>query len=41
MENHPIPLEGDLAHKDMGNAATIKNGDVQVSVVNRNTTQWI
>jgi redox-sensitive bicupin YhaK (pirin superfamily) len=26
-----IPLEGDLAHKDsMGNAATIKNGDVQV-----------
>ena len=31
MEIITIPLEGDLAHKDsMGNAATIKNGDVQV-----------
>jgi redox-sensitive bicupin YhaK (pirin superfamily) len=33
MEIITIPLEGDLAHKDsMGNAATIKNGDVQVSM---------
>jgi len=31
MEIITIPLEGDLAHKDsMGNAATIKTGDVQV-----------
>jgi redox-sensitive bicupin YhaK (pirin superfamily) len=31
MEIITIPLEGDLAHKDsMGNAATIKNGDIQV-----------
>ena len=31
MEIITIPLEGDLAHKDsMGNASTIKNGDVQV-----------
>jgi redox-sensitive bicupin YhaK (pirin superfamily) len=31
MEIITIPLEGDLAHKDsMGNAATIKHGDVQV-----------
>jgi redox-sensitive bicupin YhaK (pirin superfamily) len=31
MEIITIPLEGDLAHKDsMGNAATIKSGDVQV-----------
>jgi redox-sensitive bicupin YhaK (pirin superfamily) len=31
MEIITIPLEGDLAHKDsMGNAATIRNGDVQV-----------
>lgn len=31
MEIITIPLEGDLAHKDnMGNAATIKEGDVQV-----------
>ena len=31
MEIITIPLEGDLAHKDnMGNAATIKQGDVQV-----------
>lgn len=31
MEIITIPLEGDLSHKDsMGNAATIKNGDVQV-----------
>jgi quercetin 2,3-dioxygenase len=31
MEIITIPLEGDLAHKDsMGNAETIKNGDVQV-----------
>ena len=31
MEIITIPLEGDLAHKDsMGNAATIKNGDVQL-----------
>ncbi|MBD3724802.1 MAG: pirin family protein [Flavobacteriaceae bacterium] len=31
MEIITIPLEGDLAHKDsMGNASTIKSGDVQV-----------
>jgi redox-sensitive bicupin YhaK (pirin superfamily) len=31
MEIITIPLEGDLAHKDsMGNAATIKSGDIQV-----------
>lgn len=31
MEIITIPLEGDLAHKDsMGNASTIKHGDVQV-----------
>ena len=31
MEIITIPLEGDLAHKDsMGNAATIRTGDVQV-----------
>jgi redox-sensitive bicupin YhaK (pirin superfamily) len=31
MEIITIPLEGDLAHKDsMGNAATIKTGDIQV-----------
>lgn len=31
MEIITIPLEGDLAHKDsMGNAATIKNGEIQV-----------
>ena len=31
MEIITIPLEGDLSHKDsMGNAATIKTGDVQV-----------
>ena len=31
MEIITIPLEGDLAHKDsMGNASTIKTGDVQV-----------
>ena len=31
MEIITIPLEGDLAHKDsMGNAETIKNGDIQV-----------
>ncbi|MGA9638470.1 pirin family protein [Flavobacterium sp.] len=31
MEIITIPLEGDLAHKDsLGNAATIKTGDVQV-----------
>lgn len=31
MEIITIPLEGDLAHKDsMGNASTIKSGDIQV-----------
>src|SRR5436190_1379281 len=31
MEIITIPLEGDLAHKDsMGNASTIKHGDIQV-----------
>jgi redox-sensitive bicupin YhaK (pirin superfamily) len=31
MEIITIPLEGDLAHKDsMGNAETIKNGEIQV-----------
>jgi redox-sensitive bicupin YhaK (pirin superfamily) len=37
MEIITIPLEGDLAQRQHGNAATIKNGDVQVMRC-RNTT---